>query len=254
MNKQEIFSHYSKVIDNLLDTSLWMNVYFQNPFYLDSDIHGEDYDELPANISICDGATRSCIIDDNYDYVVKFDIYEDNYGSVCEREEEIYHAAEAYSLERYFNKIEYIGCYTHTINFYDFADLEQHCNFYGYDEECFEKELMKYEDEMTIHPITISIPLYACRRANSYDCGPIDDGLVAQAQKIVSPLRNRNICVATAFIRNYGMSEYEALSEFALENEINDLHIGNIGEVEGALIFTDYGGYHNGDDSEDGVD
>ena len=107
---------------------------------------------------------------------------------------------------------------------------------------------------MIIRPITISIPLYACRRANPYDCGPIDNGLVAQAQKIVSPLRNKNICVATAFIRDYGMQEYEALSEFALEREINDLHTGNIGEVDGKLMFLDYGGYHSGDDSEYGWD
>jgi len=252
MNKSEIFAHYSAIIDDLLDRSMFFDTYFQCPFFLESNIYGDKHDELPSNISICDGATRSCIVDNDYDYVVKFDINEDNYGSACEREAQIYRNAQACSLERYFNEITYIGCYTKTINFYDYYDIEQFCEFYGYDAEEFDRTIMEHEDEMTIHPIVISIPLYACRRADEYDCGPIDDGLVAQAQKIVSPLRNRNVCVATAFIRNYGMDEYEALSQFALENEINDLHIGNIGEVDGSLILTDYSGYHDGEIDEYG--
>lgn len=253
MNKQEIFAHYSAIIDDLINRSMYFSTYFQNPFYLESNIYGCDYEELPSNIDICDGATRACIIDENYDYVVKFDINEDNYGSACEREEQIYRNAVAYALERYFNEIVYIGSYTRTIEFYPFYQIEQNCDFYGYNENDFDEEIMAHEDEMTIMPIVISIPLYACRRAEEYDCGPVSNELMVQAQKIVSPLRNRNICVATAFIKNYGMDEYEALSEFALENEINDLHTGNIGEVDGLLILTDYGGYHDGENDEYGI-
>ena len=252
MNKQEIFAHYSAIIDDLIDRSMYFSTYFQNPFYLESNIYGCNYEYLPSNIDICDGATRACIIDENYDYVVKFDTNEDNYGSACEREEQIYSNAIAYALERYFNEIVFIGYYQRTIEFYPFYQIEQNCDFYGYDEDAFDEEIMAHEDDMTIMPIVISIPLYACRRAEEYDCGPVDNELAQQARKVASPLRNRNICVATAFIRNYGMDEYEALSQFALENEINDLHIGNIGEVDGSLVIIDFAGYHDGENDEYG--
>ena len=147
MDKSEIFAHYSAIIDNILDNSMFFETYFQNPFFLESNIYGEEHDELPSNISICDGATRSCIIDNNYDYVVKFDINEDNYGSVCEREAQIYLNAIACSLEQYFNEIVYIGCYTKTIQFYNYWDIEQFCDFYGYDPETFDNEIMEHEDD-----------------------------------------------------------------------------------------------------------
>lgn len=251
MNKHEIFSHYSKVIDNLLSSSLWMQTWFQQPSWLDEGIHGENCEEIPYNISIYDGATRACIIDDNYDYVVKFDIEEDNFGSACEREEELYHAAEAAGVSQYLNEIIYIGCYTRSLNFYSYYDIMQHCHVScsSYDEERLCNELAYHEDEMTPHEIIISIPLYACKRAEGYDCGPINNELIVKAQKIKSPLRDKNLAVATAFIRDYGEEEYEVFSDFAIENDINDLHLGNIGMIEGKLCFIDYAGYHNGEES-----
>lgn len=252
MNKHEIFSHYSEVIDNLLDSSLWMKMWFQRPDWLDECIQGEDYEEIPSNISINDGATRACIIDYDYDYVVKFDIEEDNFGSACEREESLYRTAKISGFEKYLNEITYIGCYTRSFYFYSYHDIMQHCHIdcSFYDEEQLCNELAYHEDEMVLHQITISIPLYACKRAEGYDCGPINNELVAMAQKIKSPLREKNVAVATAFIRDYGEKEYGMFSDFAIKNDINDLHLGNIGLVDGVLRFIDYAGYYNGEDEE----
>ena len=251
MNKSEIFSHYSEVIDELLDSSLWMQAWFQRPSWLDDHICGEDFDELPSNISINDGATRGCIVDDDYDYVVKFDIEEDNEGSACEREEKIYRMAKACEMSQYLNEIVYIGTYTRSFYFYNADEIFQccHVDYSYYDEDNFCRELEKHEDELELRQITLSIPLYACKRAYGYDCGPINNDLISRAQKIYSPLREKNLAVATAFIRDYGEEEYQLFSDFAIENDINDLHLGNIGMVDGKLIFIDYAGYYNGEES-----
>lgn len=250
MNKREIFSHYSKIIDNLLDSSMWMQTWFQQPGWLDNCIHGEDFEELPSNIAINDGATRACIIDYNYDYVVKFDIEEDNYGSACEREEALFHTAQGHEVAQYLNEIAYIGCYTRTFYFYSYCDVMNYCHFNNsfYDEDYCCEQIMAHEEEMNLHQITISIPLYACRRAEGYDCGPIDNELISRAQKIQSPLRDKNLAVATAFIRDYGEEEYELFSDFAIENDMNDLHLNNIGMVDGKLVIIDYAGYYNGEE------
>lgn len=243
MDKKAIFNHYSDVIDSLLDNSMWMETWFQRPYFLSKHIDGEDYDELPDNIHIHDGATRACIIDDEYDWVIKFDI--DNGESACKREHEIFHAAKAYALDKYFCEMDYIGTYTKQIVFYDIDDIEEHCEWYGYDPIEFDEEIMRHEEEMDIHSIMISIPLYAYKRANYYDYEKLDESLISSAQKIYSPLREENIAVATAFIQEYGFEEYEAISQFALENDINDIHIGNVGEINGHLVIIDYAGYNS---------
>ena len=57
----------------MLDTSLFFETFWQAP-YSSEDFYGSCDDEaLPENLNIKFGATRGCIVDDNYDYVVKFD-------------------------------------------------------------------------------------------------------------------------------------------------------------------------------------
>lgn len=246
MNKQEIFNHFSVIIDEMLENSLFFDMYFQRPFSFSDMIDGNDYDELPARLLISSGATRTCLIDQDYDWVVKFDVEEDAMGSPCKREVEIYNASKAYALNRYFAEVIYLGTYTRTINFYNFDDIEQNINFFDYDPDFFEQEFTKNEENFgPICPITISIPLYAYRKAEGYDCGPVDYATSSLAEKIASPLRSRNIAVATAFIREYGMDEYKAFSQFSLEWDINDLHLNNIGEIDGHFAIIDYSGYHS---------
>ena len=65
------------------------------------------------------------------------------------------------------------------------------------------------------------------------------------AQKIHSPMRERNLAVAIDFIREYGQEAYVALSDFMYEENINDLHCGNVGDIDGRMVFIDYSGYHS---------
>lgn len=247
MDKQKIFQHYSSIIDTLIDNSLWFETYFQNPWYLDQDIDGYCHDELPASLNIKSGATRTCLIDEDYDWVIKFDTDEDNYGSVCEREERIYNAAKQFNYEKYFAEVAYIGIYTKTINFYPVEKIEQYCEMYEYNEQQFTNDFADNEDNFgPLIPITISIHLYAYRRADEYNCTKTSAKEVDLASKVVSPLRSRNIAVAANFIREYGMKEYVEFSKFSIKWHINDLHLRNIGTIDGHFCLIDYGGYHNG--------
>lgn len=246
MNKQEIFNHYSTIIDQMLSNSLYFCTYFQNPFSFSSTIDGNDYDELPENLLISSGATRTCLIDLNYDWVVKFDIHEDALGSNCERELEIYEAAKANHLESYFAEMDYVGLYTREINFYDFGMIERYCENYEYDPEQFDKDFGEHEELFgDVHTVKITIPLYAYRRAEAYDCGCADEISQEQARSVDSPLCSRNIAIAVAFIREYGMEEYLAFSDFGNEWYINDIHFNNIGNIDGHLVLIDFSGYHD---------
>ena len=252
MNKKQVFEHYSSILNDLLDDSLWFETYFQQPYMLDEDIRGCDWSRIPANLSLCCGATRGCFVDEDYDYVVKFDIDDDDmYGSACAREEELYRRAQTHGLDQYFAEVAYIGTYTRTINFYDLYDIEQAMTWYGYSEDEFDNEFAAHEDDMgTIHPITISIPLYAYRRADHYDMWANTPAQITlaeenEAKRFASPLRSRNLSVAIAFIREYGMEEYRRFSEFGMAEDINDLHCNNIGSIDGHFVLIDYSGYHD---------
>ena len=124
MNKQEIFNHFSTIIDEMINNSLFWSTYWQRPYGFGDAIDGSDYDEMPAHILVCSGATRTGIVDQDYDWVVKFDVNDDAYGSACEREEQIYSAAKSYALDRYFAEVVYLGTYTREINFYDIIDID----------------------------------------------------------------------------------------------------------------------------------
>ena len=253
MDKKEIFNHFSTIIDQMINNSLFWSTYYQRPFSFSDSIDGSYYDEMPAHISVHSGATRTCLVDEDYDWVVKFDTMEDTYGSACEREEEIYEASKSYALDRYFAEVVYLGNYTREINFYNIDDIEHWVDFFDYDPEDFDQKFIENEDNFgPVHPVIISIPLYAYRKAEPYDCGPADADSRARAKKIASPLYSRNVAIAVAFIREFGMDEYEAFSEFGLEWDINDLHFGNIGEIDGHMVLIDYSGYHDADyDEED---
>lgn len=255
MNKKEIFAHFSEILDDMLYHSLFFDMFLQQPSSIE-DIEGSiDDPAVPENIRINFGATRACIVDRNYEYVVKFDIEEDARGSACEREEAIYEQACAEGLEQYFAHPLYLGTYTKEINFYDYYNIDQHLDWYGYDED-FESTFMDHEDEFgPIRPIVISIPLYAYPRASrlhpNYGRGKEEEAKYESiARSVNSPLRERNLAVAIDFIREFGEVAYYNLTNFMYKMDVNDLHMGNIGEVEGHFALIDYAGYHSAYSSE----
>ena len=74
MNQEAVFNHFSKIIDNMLDNSLFFETFWQRPYSEDSIEGSVDDAALPANINLFFGASRGCIFDTDYNYVVKFDI------------------------------------------------------------------------------------------------------------------------------------------------------------------------------------
>lgn len=247
MTKKEIFNHYSNIIDTMLENSIWFDAFFQAPINFDESLIPED--DLPDHIQLHSGATRTCIIDEDYDWVVKFDIEEDADGYACQREVNIYQAAKECSLSKYFSEVMYVGTYVRTLNFYDIIDLEQKTNCYCQTADEFIKDLKDHEEEMDVRQIQISFPLYAYRKANGYNFKtPYTPERKAMAERIGSPLRSRNVIAAIEFISRYGFKEYEKFSQFGLEWQINDLHLNNFGDIDGELTIIDYAGYHDGED------
>lgn len=248
MNKRAIFEHYSYILDSLIDNSVFWSVYFEQPYGLDTIYGDEEDNSLPSSVTLAYGATRACLIDDNEDWVVKFDVSDDGLGSCCDREVDIFRAAESAGLERYFADAIFLGVYEHTINSYEMAEVEQKMDWYGYDEAEFERRLIDIEDQLTVKRVHISIPLYAYPRATECEYPFLTDEEQRTISSRETPLNERSIAVAGAFIEEYGMDSYNELCEFCVEHRINDLHMGNIGVTtyDNRLVLIDFSGYHEG--------
>ena len=254
MNKQAVFGHFAALMDDMLDNSLFFPCYFQNPTTLDDNIYGScDDAAVPENVSIRFGVSRGCIIDENYDYVVKFDLDPEYMESCCKREVNIFKHAKEHYLDQYFTEIEYLGTYTRTIQFYDYHAVSRAFNWYGYDSD-FDKDFMKEEDNYgDILPITISIPLYGCARADTvkrnqwaFSSDKNNDNYVKQVHSYsFSPLMERNEDVAVSFMRAYGEDVYARLSDFLEDEHVNDIHSGNVGMLNDKLVLIDYAGFYD---------
>lgn len=259
MDKKAVFTHFSNILDNMIDESLFFDTFFQRPSALDYDIKGSVDDlAVPENISIKFGVSRGCIIDKEYDYVIKFDIETDDEdgGSLCEREVKYYHTAQKVDLAKYLAEAEYIGTYTKCITFYDIDKIDRYLNWYYYDKKEFDEDFMKNEESFgPLNYINISIPLYAYKKASTYNyvmLGNFEhEKYKNMADKFYSPLKREVQQIAIDFVYHYGMKEYARLSEFLVENRINDIHRGNIGSINGDLILIDYAGFHDCCCSED---
>lgn len=250
MDKSTIFNHYSNMLDTLLEDTLFFQYYLQSPFSLEEDI---DHPCFNLDWYIHFGATRVCLEDRAYDYVVKTDLSSYN-EYACEKEEYVYAHASEQHLDKYFIEPIYLGTYVRTIRFYDACDIED-CmnNFYYYDEEEFDNKFADNEDDFgSLHDIVIRLPLYAYKRANPYRFDNVYQELGEEneqseeeliARKFTSPLKDRNLGVAVAFVKQYGEEEYAKLSEFLEDYEVNDLHGGNIADIDGNFIIADYAGY-----------
>lgn len=238
MDKKVVFSHYAAVLNELMNSDSWFKLYLQRPWVLENDLELE-------NVDFCFGATRACMIGKDYPYVVKFDTEVDGLGdSCCAREVEVYKTAKEAHCERYLAEAEYIGTYCKSIEYYNIEDFDGIDMLDIMEEEDIED--FAYRNDLEKQYIQIAIPLYAYPRAEGYDCGDYDEKLATTAKKVVSPLCDRNVMVAVAFINEYGVDEYYNFSDFCLEMNINDLHMGNIGSVDGHLVIIDYGSYHDG--------
>lgn len=247
MNSREVFAHYITILDNLIDDYNFFRFYFQSPYSLDENIVGE-YEEgylKEENIDIRFGASRGCIIDYNFPYVVKFDL--DGEQGACENEVKTYETAKLAGFERYLCEPIYLGDYIRTFEFYPYTEIV--CNnvfFNNFNENDFTEELYYAMDEgLNTKTITICIPLYAYPRAEKYSA-KIDYSheVKNEVRKSHSPLAERSSTIGCAFIDEYGLMAFKEFSDFLEEHKVNDLHSGNIMSLNGHLIITDFSGYN----------
>lgn len=250
MEATMIFNHYKNILDELIDEVDFFKNYFQNPFSLEEDIYGEEWTNVEAlytnTTNICFGATRGCIIDNSYDYVVKFDLDESEYGN-CDDEIRIYNIAKERDLEKFFLRPRFIGVYERKIHYYNFSDIFDRldCNYFYEDFPLDVKERLK-DCDCIKEEILIKIPLYAYPRAERYEYPNVDKQIQDSYIKTYSnsPLAERSSLVAFTIEKEYGKDETYRLSDFLYDLGINDLHTGNLMCYHGKPCFSDYCGYN----------
>lgn len=252
MNREEVFKHYSHILDTLIDDTLFYKYFFQYPFCLEEDICG--CFNKPWNIHF--GATRACVEDETYPYVIKTNLQD---FTACEDEEEAYRDAVNEGLENYFCEMCFLGFYTKDIDFYPMAAIEDASTDIAYmeyfDEEKFVNWFNECEDELgKKKSIRIMLPLWGYMRAVPHDYNEAYNVIDSEeeneykiaAKKVHSPLRATSLAIAMEFVREYGEKEYERLSYFLDNWCINDLHFGNFGDIDGHICCLDWAGYNRG--------
>lgn len=239
------FTFYSKVLDTLIENNEFFQYYFQAPYSL-IDRSVADMDEAfncgKYNIEMYFGATRGCIVCDDCDEIIKFDL-DTVEAYACEDELNVYHAAEMCGLSKCFVRARYIGTYTKTIYTYSSYNFDFENDDYFSE---FDFQSMIKKDALTKCEITIKVPLFAYEKADniSFTSSAIEDEDEKVAKSHNSPLLERSEVIAASFVHEYGETIYEELSNFLIEWDVNDIHYGNIGWVGGRFVLIDYAGYH----------
>ena len=234
MDRNEVFQHYSEILDDLIDNSEFFQIYFQSCYTLEDDM------ELKNYLKLCTGVSRGCLIDSRYDYVVKFNL---NQYSACDREISIYEDAIHYKVDKFFAEPIYIGTYKKSFKSYKLCDVLDTIDTW-YNEDDFNQKLPRIEAECEKCPIFVSIDLFAYPRVDfsetlfSFYTKEDED----YAKESVSPLKEFNLAIAAAFIADYGTEEYNRLTDFLYDWDINDIHLGNVGEFHNRIVIIDYAG------------
>lgn len=199
MNKHEVFAHFNAILQSMTTDEDWLD-YLQNPW--DSDIK-----IFTPTIRCCSGISRCALIDDEYEWIVKWDIlFDDDY---CEKEAQTFQEAKQLGIDDMMAEEEYVG---------DWVDEENY----------------------------IYLRLYAAKRAISFSNGNYLN-LEEEEHPIpkTSPLAERSKHIAAAFIHDWGIEQFEKLDKFCRNKRINDIHRGNVGLINGKVVLIDYAGYYN---------
>ena len=237
MNKKEVFKHYSEILDNLIDNSDFFKIYFQECYTLEEDM------EITDSLSLCTGLSRGCLVDKNYDYVVKFDI-DVNYCGTCNNEINIYENAKYNHVEKFFTQPMYLGTYIKSFDSYVLKDVIETIDSW-YSEDDFYSKFSAVEENCDKQNVTIALKLFAYPRANTQSISSFTSYTIEDeeyAENSTSPLREYNLAIAAAFIADYGTEEYNQLTEFLYDWNINDIHLDNIGELNNHICIIDYAG------------
>ena len=239
--RDEIFKHFSDLLTKELDESYMFRIEMYN---LDEETN---YTFETADAYCSSGATRMAIIDENYDWIIKFARSEDNRcQDLCEVEEDIYNAAVASGIEQCFARPIYLGKFSYS---WDGAPINSVAYQVAYDGDSVDEAEAYFREKYGVEKNTLSAYLYAYPKANldGYNFTASKQSLDRVKEKNKSPLTERYDKIGAMFLEQYGDEVYETLSEFCIWEEINDIHCGNIGFIDGKIILIDYAGYHDGD-------
>lgn len=195
-----IYNHFSEVIARI------------PPEYI-TDPYNDDVVALPNGIKMVAGASRCAIVDEAYDWVVKFDIDAHEY---CDRECELYQYARELDIECCFPECAYIG----NVNVGDWCIA-----LYAFQKaDCrYSRHNVSEEEHSRLAPYKYS------------------------------PLKERSESIAADLLHFWGEEKFAALNDFCLRYDINDIHSNNVGYIAGKLIIIDFAGYHDSyyDDEEE---
>lgn len=200
MDVGAIYDHFSEIIARIPPE------YITNPY-------NDDVVALPSGIKMVAGASRCAIVDEAYNWIVKFDIDEHEY---CERECELYQCARNLGIECCFPECAYIGS----------VDVDGMCiALYA-----FQKAKCQYMGRDVSREESLRLTPYKG-----------------------SPLKERCSSVAADLLRDWGEEVFARLNQFCIKFKINDLHSNNVGYIAGKLIIIDFAGYHDSyyDDEEE---
>lgn len=250
MRKDLVFKHYCNMIDNLIDTDEMFPFLFQNPRDFCEEFYNENYCFMPHNVSLTFGATRFCIVDENYPFVVKVE-YSDHEESFdtgfCEREIFFYEKAREENFDRYFTEVQFLGYYRRMVLAYK---LETVLNYYNedglYEDEKFRKALSAMEeDNVEKEMVEIALPLYGYERADTFCTRSLNrrEEDYYRTLSPSSPLSERDTSIAARFIEDYGEEEFFDFSEFLERYEIGDIHGGNVGVINDRIVIFDYASF-----------
>lgn len=228
---EDIFQHYSELIDKMLEENEIFKSYFLEPQSLPSDY------KITSNAHITCGVTRGCIVDNNFPFVVKFDLYDyhnDDFFVSCEEEMKYYRLAKRCGFDKYLAEPVKIGTYRNTVaikKMYTYIE-----SFENDDENEFEE----YDEE---EEFEIAISLYAYPRAEIKDFWKESTSSNSNIIKH-SPLAERNQAIAETFIELYGEEEFVEFSNFLECCKINDLHGYNCAYIDDRFVLIDYAGFY----------
>ena len=230
----DTFKFYSKILDKMISDSNYWRYYFVSPGDTNSDI------EVAPGVMLYAGATRACLVADECDEVIKWDI-DDSHS--CATEEETYFAAENEGYSDYLVPCRFLGNYTRTVYIDDHYDVGEQVNW-STDPDDWDN----IEEDPT-QKYTISVPLYAYEKIDKDTFYADYDSVSAEEKEYCrnsgSPLQERNICVAVEFLRLMGTEKFCEFSSFCHDYKINDLHCSNVGYLHGRFVIIDYAGYWN---------
>lgn len=237
--QDEIFNHFKALMDEELDNSYDFRLFMWAP---DND-DGHTFETADAYITT--GATRAAVIDEHYDWIVKFTICEDGRNEdLCEIENDIYHDAMAEGIEMCFTRPVYLGRYEYSWVGPDIGYVQD--RIYCHDEPVAEavNEVREIygETDNTIHAYLYAYPK---AKLGSFD-RKVSDVSLEKVKSDRSPLSDRFPKIAAMFLEEYGEDIYRRLTDLCVYDHVNDIHNGNIGFINNKIVLIDYAGYHDG--------